>query len=791
MIQDFFKQCIRSKQRNSLSFIVNFVGMTLALMAITVILQYTVHHLTHDSALTDHTQDVVRIETNNTSALTTRSLYENADLLPELQEVCLLSKYNEQVKTTPTSESAEAVSLEVVAVSASENFFEFFPYPMVEGDSKSAFSSQTSALITQELALKIFGADVDPIGQKIEVSINSVTITGVLENMPKNTSYKFDIIYRYENNKNLNGLHQNAKKYNYDWSSGGYEIFAKLNPNVKLEDFQTKLTELMTKKVTEQNRVYDKTPLVRPFSECYFAELEYSFSSQTNLYSIKVLVMLGILILVIAIINYVNIYTARSTNLIAGMGIKKIFGAQKRGLIGYILMDSIVVMLLCSAVAYLFVVESQEEIYDLLAYELPFDLSLQNILILFVATPIAIGLLAGVYPAIAFTRTKPLDALARRTSSSTFINIRHILIIIQFTISIVLIGSTLYINRQINFIHTADMGVERENIYAVEYTFRNESKIFEEKLLQNPNIEACALTQTMPFDVQGSIEISYGADDSHKVRIDDIMCDMKALDLLGIKIIEGDIDAIRAIKGNGNSMLINETFAKQYRAAYKDSTITFPFKDIVGVIEDFPVTDITQPIKPLVINILEDMEKFDMNFIQLIKLRTDQDRDSTVSYIKKCFKEINPRLVYDQYFIDDKYKEMYSEVVLLEKRLIIFSLLAIFIAALGLFALISYTVEKRRHEIAVRKVFGATTWQIIFMLMFDLLRWFALSFVIAVPLIYYGMSSWSSQYIYRIDFPVWVILTAGAVASLIAIATILLQAYMAARINPAKAIKIL
>lgn len=795
MFIKFLSESYRSKKNRPLSFIINFVGMTLALTAVIVIYQHVATELNHDKdTFTQDMSQVVRTEMGDPvmGSITPAALSYFVGEMPEVEASCQLMNWEQTISTEGLTRN-NIMKLKLMIVDSS--VFKVLPFHFAVGDPQTALDGPNDVAITRSAAMKLFGSE-DVIGHSILIDRRiPVQITAILEDMPLNSSYSAEVIC---NRLILPQLWGMDKKYLTTWSTWNCDAFARLKEGVNVQDFIKKYAAVVDTKLREvremaPDEAMSSTPIARTFDECYFeSSLRYTHANTTDREMLDIMIILAILILSIAIINYVNIYTARSSEVIHAMGIKAIFGAHKRALIGYIIGDAIFTTFLSALTAYALAVGLEPLYADILGNELSMSLDLSSILLLFVAIPVVVGVLAGFYPAFALTRQKPLDAISKRAGSTTFNYVRNTLIVLQFSISIALIASTIYINQQMNFVSNTNLGIDRDNVVWVTGGTYLHSKYetLRDQLEANPSILDVSRVKESPINIGEFATESYGPGDDDQVAATVMFGDDRTLELLGIKLIEGEMPNYLSLREGVNgrpTMLINETFASIIRTALGDSTITFPYKEYAGVISDFQHKSITEAPGPLVFRDL--VVGRNHHFASLIIKVNGANLDGALSHIESTFRNMFPDELYEFNFLDSQFDDLYKSDKLLRTQLLSFSILAIIIGCLGLFALVSYSVERRRKEIAIRKVHGATISEMLIMLSLSFLKWLLISFVIATPVVWYAMNEWVSQYTIQAELGWWIFAVSGLLTTIVALITVITQSYLAATANPAKAIK--
>lgn len=787
MLYKFLVESYRNKVNRPLSFFVNWFGLTLGFAAVIVMYLYIIGEVRHDKGVYDRElTDVYRCEVEKSmGAICPAPLAEFVAQMPEVAASAKIMGLDGQ--TISTVGLANNNKFKFMVTVADSSLLKVLPFRMIAGSSADALSDEGKVIVNRSLAIKLFGT-TDVIGRALEMNNKyPLQISGVIEDIPENSTWSPQAIC------NIKLL---AKLWGYDdvsqlfarWNNWSYDTYLRLKPGVDPVAFEAKYSKAVKDRLTaEYESEFKDTPTLRAFDDLYFAtDVTYGSSKSTDPNSLKILIMIAALILVIAIINYVNIYTARSTEVIRAMGIKAIMGGSRSRLIGFVIFDSVVITLL-SAISGLIVAAALEPLYPaIIGSEVSFSMSWDTILILFVGLPLICGVLSGIFPALALTRMRPLDAIACRGGRGTKMAVvRNVLIVFQFTVTIGLIASTLFINKQMKYMSELDLGYSRDNIYVVSGgTFMPEKfKAFRSALVSNPNIQNATIMSMSPLNVGSMMTISWGETEAESATVKLMYNDENALATLGVKVLEGDSIAPDYKNTTGSrQFMINETFAKKMRE--QDPTITFPYKRFIGVFSDFQFLDLTQNIEPLAILAIGENEGS-----AYIRIAAGSDLQGTLKFIEKSFSEFYPDEIFEGYFLDEMFNTMYKNEQLFRSRLMTFSILAVFIGCLGLYALVGYSVQRRRREIAIRKVYGSTVGEALVLLSVGFLKWLIISFIIAVPLVWMLMDEWVTRFAYRTDISWWIFAIAGAVALLVAIITVLGQTYHAATENPANAMK--
>lgn len=794
MFRKFLSESFRAKKSRPLSFIINWLGLTLGFAAVIVMYIFIMEQVRHDSCFSRPMDDVARceIEVEQIGSICPDPTAQFMLQFPEVVAATRASQWGQMTVSVPNQPGGNRFALNTMC--GDSTLLQVFPFKMVSGGGADALADATKGLVSRSSALKLFGT-TDVIGRQIEVNNTyPVTITGVFEDIPENSLYDPEIILTFK----MMNPDSKADKW-YMWMS---ECYFRINPTADMKALNAKFGRAILERMAEafggfgdgktiEDKIEQlggpdspKMPHIRAFYDCYFTP---EISGAMNSYDPSSLTVLGIiaaLVLVIAIINYVNIYTARSTEVIRAMGIKSIMGASRRSLIGFIIGDSVLITFLSAVTAFALAYLLRPLYPIIIGTELSFSLSWDILLVLFVGLPIVCGVLSGIFPAVTLTRMKPLDAIANRSSGGRQMSVvRNVLIVFQFVISIGLIAATLLINKQMRYLTTLDLGYNRENVVMVTGgDFMNNEKFnaFRTQLLANPAIVDASLIQGNPMHVGNMNTVQINERESLSPRY--LYGDQHTLHVLGVPMVEGDSISdtnFDRLEWEQKQMVINEAFAKYIRNIAPE--VQIPGEKFIGVFRDFQHQPVTEKITPLVL-----VRTWKGN--PYIRIAAGQI-EPALKHIERTFRDLFPNEIYEYQFMDAQFGRMYELENLFRARLLTFSVLAIFIGCLGLFALVGYSVERRRKEIAIRKVHGAMVGQVVGMLCVNFLKWLAVSFVIAVPLVWWMMDKWMNQYAYRTEMSWWIFALAGLVTLIIALLTVLGQSYKAAVENPAHAVK--
>ncbi len=798
MFGKFFIESWRTKKNRPFSFFINWLGLTFGFAAVIVMYIFIMGQVRHDDCFERPMDDVWRceIESDEMGSTCPDPLARFMTQFPEVVTATRVMAGYGMTVSVPERTAGDRFHLNTLM--GDSTLLQVLPFRMVNGGGTDAMADATKGMLSRSAAMRLFGT-TDVVGRQVEINNTyPVTVTGVFEDVPRNSVYTPELILTMKLINIMNG----QPNYQDDrWSTWMSECYFRVHPGTDAAVSGRKFQRALLERMFESDYYYDeptndidtiimraggpespKLLQIRPFNECYFTP---EVRENGNTYDPGALVVLGIiavLVLVIAIVNYVNIYTARSTEVVRAMGIKSIMGASRSSLIGFIIGDSVLIAFVSAVTAFGLAYLLRPLYPMLLGSALPFDLNWDILLVLFGVLPLVCGVLSGIFPAVVLTRMKPLDAIANRSSGGRQMStVRNVLIVFQFVISIGLIAATLIINKQMRYLATIDLGYSRENVVKVmggPFMNNDRFEAYREQLLASPTIVDASLIGGSPMQVSNMQTFRLNDTESFTPRI--LNCDRHTLHVLGVPMVEGDsITESNFDRLGRECMVINESFANYIRSVAPE--VQIPGPRFIGVFRDFQNRPMTEQVTPLVLMRVWSGDPY-------IRIAAGQI-EPALRHIERTFREMFPNEVFQYEFMDEQFDRMYKQENLFRARLLTFSVLAIFIGCLGLFALVGYSVERRRKEIAIRKVHGATVREVVGMLCVSFLRWLAVSFVIAVPVVWWLMDGWMSRYAYRTTMSWWIFALAGLAAAVIALFTVLGQSYRAAVENPAVAIK--
>jgi putative ABC transport system permease protein len=784
MFKNYFKIILRSMLKNKAHSFINIFGLAMGMGVFFLIMMYSLNELSYNKFHIQH-KNIYQVEIGSkfyTMAPLGTMIKNN---FPDIEKIVRID--NElgggisPIIETSIDGKIKKIKVQNI-VFADSALFDVFNFPVMHGNLATALNKPYSIVLTRNTTQLLFGTE-DAVGKTIHYigDRNSqpqmdMTITAVIEDIPNNSTISFNGV------GSLSTFNSFGKQYGYDidedWRNSMYSTYVFLNQK-NVSAFVNKLNKSWPEVEKRMEWSHEEISLV-PLDEVYF----HNNSKRQLIYLLQ---LIGVFILVIAIINFINLTIAKSTTRAREIGIRKVVGSNRITLIKQFLGESILISLMAAPIAVTTVELIKPFYFELIGKQIPFDLLSQPVFIfILIISIIIIGTISGIYPAIILSAFKPVSILKGEvTRGKKGKSLRHILIVLQFAISISLITCTILVSNQVDYLKTKDPGYNNKNIIHFNGSgqINQHYDAFKQKLLKNPDIinvsrSNTSLGQELP--IQTSHELN-----GLKKPYNATTVDPDFIPTMEIQMIEGRPFSWEIASDFNGTAIVNETFAKEFELKQALGTeinfIQWKFR-IIGVMKDFHYNSFHQKVEPCAL--------INLNWNSQINIRiNNQDISETIQYIKNTWNEFSPDTPFEFEFLDKTYDKLYKSDEQFQNIINSFSVVAIIIACLGLLGLISQNTESRTKEIGVRKILGATVNSIVFILTRDLLKWVVLANVVAWPVAYFFMNKWLEDFAYRIEINWWMFVLSGVIALVIAIATISFQAIKAATANPIEVLK--
>ncbi len=669
-------------------------------------------------------------------------------------------------------------------------FFKVFTFPLIQGDPEIAISNPNNIAISERLAEKYFGDDWrnTAMGQTFVVNNShallkyrdkSFKITAIYENMPTNSTQRYDFILPIK-------AYMNDKSWLENWSANHLRLYVQLQKNVDIDQFNAKI-----KNIIKEN---DKTVTSDAFLQSYQDIHLYSDYRNGKLVGgridyVQMFIVVAAFIILIASINFMNLSTARSTQRAQEIGIRKTVGANKLTLVGQFMGESLTLTLLAALLALIIVTLVLPAFSDLINQTLTINLLSLEIPLIFFGIAILTGLLAGIYPAFYLSSFNPVVVLhGKFTPGSGTGQLRQILVVFQFGLSILLIIGTLTIYEQIAYMRNKNLGIERDNLMfmRLEGTAKRQYEAFRRELLQQPSIVGVTSTGHNPLRVTstGTNAMWEGRDPNSEHIFHRLHANYDVVKTLQMEIVHGR-EFSRAFSGDATSFIVNEEMARVMGVENPVGTrLRFGREGpIIGVVKNFHFQSLYTAIEPLIIRL--DPSRTEFLFVRIAAGQTAE----AIAGMETIFKKFNSNSPFEFSFQDEQFENMYRNESTMGTLATFFAILAIFISCLGLFGLASFTAEQRTKEIGIRKILGASIPNLVILLSKEFIRLVAISFALAAPLAYHVMTGWLNDFAYHTSLGWRVFVFAGILSLIIACLTVSYQAIKVALANPVESLR--
>jgi putative ABC transport system permease protein len=661
--------------------------------------------------------------------------------------------------------------------------FDIFTYKVIKGEIKSALLAPKKIILTEKIANKYFGK-TDPIGKTLTTGTDTYEVTGVIQDVPTNSHFRFDAV----------AARNNLPKQLGNWGNFGVYTYLLFPDKFDTKAFEKKMEgmyDAYMKTIFEPLKIsikYKLEPLTRIHLYSKNAAEPEPTGSITYVY---IFAIVAIFLVLIASMNYMNLATARSTRRAREVGLRKVVGSRRGPLILQFLSESMVFTLISLLISIVLIIVLLPK-FNLLAGK-AFNIHViysPVVLLSLLAIILIVGILGGSYPAFFLSRFSPVTVLKGEvTQGSAGSLFRKILVVIQFTVSVIMIICTLVVFRQLNYLKTSDQGFDQKNVVGLQLNGPMVRKypVLKQSLLENQNIKYVTSTNTAVGEGSGKVIFNVETDQGMSQKaVNFAVVDHDFIETLGIKMLKGREFQQDMPSDTLTGVVVNEAFAKRmnWSEPIGKKVELKPFIDgrVIGVMKDYHQTGMYNSIESLMLLYRP------LNNVIYIKL-SGSDTKQTLSFIEKKWKEIFPDQPFVYAYLSERFNRQFEAD---DKRGLVFTMftvLAILIACLGLFGLASYMVEQRTKEIGIRKVFGANENTILGLISKDFLILVSIGIVIAVPVAYYFMNRWLENYVYRTKIGVPLLLTAALLTILITFLTISYKSYQAAIMNPARALK--
>ncbi len=808
MFKNYFKVAWRNLIKNKAFSIINITGLAIGLSCFLLITLYVLDELSYDRFY-PNANNIYRVNSDILFGGAELHITQTSDMLGET----LKKDYPQVLQYTRvyTNNGSKLVKKdnsfieEPHVANADSTFFLVFQLPVIAGDTKTALNEPNTVVINESIAKKYFGT-TDAVGKTIETNDNKnplYKVTAVIKDIPHNSHMNFELLFSMKNVDYPFGQHL----------SFNFNTYLLLRPGTNYKAFEKNFPQYIDRYIIPQAKQFMNISSMEDFEKAgnklffsmipltkihLYSDYNFEITPPGNIEYVYIFSAVALFILLIACINFMNLTTAKSTGRAREVGIRKVLGTERKSLMGQFLFESILLVTFSLLVAIAIVYLVLPLFNDIAGKSMVLgNLFSPGFIVCLLALPFAVGLLAGGYPAFFLSGFKPIEVLkGKLNAGKSKAGIRSFLVVFQFAISILLIIATIVIYKQLNYIQTKNLGFNKDQVLIIDNAFelRKNAEAFKSTMLQQPGVASGTLSSYLPVSNSSRSDQTFSKDAamnaSNSFNMQTWSVDYDYFKTLGMQLIAGR-NFSRDYGTDSTAVIINETAAKNMgypdplgKKIYSIGGAFGPSATytVIGVVKNFHFESLRKNIGPVSFFLQPStgMASFKV---------TAANVTNVIKSAESEWKKMAPGMPFSYRFLDDSFNDMYRAETRVGQIALIFSVLAIFIACLGLFGLATFIAEQRTKEIGIRKVLGASVQGIVQMLSKDFIKLVGVAFIISAPLAWFFMHKWLLDFAYRVDLSWWIFLLALGISLFIAIATISFQAIKAAIANPVKSLR--
>ncbi len=788
MLKHNIKLFFRNIKKYKGTFLINVIGLSTGLACVLLITLWVVDELQVDKFHKNDAQ-LYQVWNKFENADGIKLAFWTPDMLAEtmaenLPEVKYASPFIPAGWLGDVPLTTEKETYKAPGVFAGKDYFKMFSYDLIKGTEDQVLEDINSIVISESLATKIFGSPDNAMGKALEWSAlntnETPTVSGIFKDLPSNSTQQFDFVLPFERFEKLS---PNIGR-EPSWTQNAPITYILLDKGADVERFEKKIEGFS--KAQDSNVEADL--FLKQYSTNYlYGNFENGKVAGGRIEYVYLFSAIALFILIIACINFMNLSTANATRRVKEIGIKKALGSKRSTLIWQYFGEAILTAffsLLVAILLMIFILPQFNSITGKTLSVVPDFLTVSIVLL----TVLFTGLVAGSYPALHLSHFNPVAILKGKLKSATSeVWVRKGLVVFQFGLSIILIVAVLVVYKQIDFVQSKNLGMEKDNViyFQKEGPLQSNSEAFLEKVNAFPGVlnATTAVQNFVGTQMNNTSGVRWpGQGEGNTIEFTDMGTSVGLIETLDIKVSQGRSFSRAFASDSTDAILFNETAVKAMGLqdpVGKTVQLWGEDRQIVGVVRDFHFQSFREAIRPMFFRLVPDKQ----TFLFMAKLAAGNERE-TLAQLKDIYAEFNPGYTFDYKFLDTDFQALYeseNRVAILSKY---FAGLAILISCLGLLGLAIFTAERRRKEISIRKVLGQTATQVTVMLSNEFAKLVILSVFIALPLAYWLSSNWLSGFAYRIDLNFWYFVGAGLLALFVAMVTVGIQAIRAANKNP-------
>ncbi|RAJ05496.1 putative ABC transport system permease protein [Chitinophaga skermanii] len=802
MLTTYFKTATRSISKNKMYSFINITGLTIGIACCMLITLFVKDELSYDQYNSHYNETYRVLHAYRTGDVTKQTapptpeeyqVWGNAPVGPLLKStipgIVHVTQFT-SAKTVLMQQGSNRFQQEGLLF-ADEHIFDVFSWKFIAGDPATALVAPNAIVLTKSIAEKYFGS-TNIVGKSITADDITLNVTAVMEDVPSNSHFTFTGLISMETFKRIR-----ADIFS-EWGYVDFYTYFTTTPNTNLAALNAKIPTILKQhrtNVRDENYSFTFEPLKDAYLHSKAARQPGTTGSMSN---IVIFSLVAAFMLVIAGINFVNLSTARSMERAKEIGVRKAVGAQESALILQYLTEAVLLTTIATILAVGICYLCLPLLRQVADKSLPVGLMWSKELVAFyLFTPLLVGIPAGIYPAFVLAKFKPVKVLKGRfTSSAKGLQLRRGLVVFQFSLSIALIACTAIVYSQLSHLQHHSLGFDNEQLLVIDYggdeLVNKHQDAIKLKLAENPAVKAISISRAVPGDMfpDGGTGIIAASGERiwHNPSIYEI--DEDFMSTLNIPMAAGRTYSKSFPADTAHSLVVNEATAKLYGYSNPADIIGKSFDQwgrtgvVIGVVKDFNYESLHQKVKPLA------LRRGDPDSFGKITLRLQtNDIKQTIQQIETTWNTVAPHRPFLYSFLDQAFNRQYQKDERFGQLFSVFGILTILIACLGLFGLVTYSIEKRIKEIGIRRTLGASIPNVIGLLSKDFVVLILIAILIATPIGWYAMRNWLNTFAYSVEIQWWIFLIAGSAALTLTLLTIGILAFRAARINPIKALR--
>lgn len=794
MFINYLKIALRNLKKYKVYSYINIFGLAIGLACSIFVFIYVFNEISYDKFHENYHQiyrvyvkaqiDNRTLETLGTSAPLAQAL---KDEYPEILQALRVSDYRDSPSRKAVVRLADKTFEENNVYTVDPNFFDVFTFPVIKGDPHIALAQPNSVVITEATSKKYFRSD-NPLGKTLIIDGKECQVTGVVENVPVNSHFHFDFL---------------VSSFTFEWGTGTQWMSSRCNTYVLLsknqapEALEARFPEFVAKYLGEGGKKFHWSYWLQPLKDVHLhSNLKDEFEVNGNIIYVYVFSIIAIFILIIASINFMNLTTAKYTSRFKEVGVRKIVGSTKEQLIKQFLGESIILSFVSLFIALIVVKLLFPAYRNLIGLNL--DLNFFNtpfVIPSLIGLALLVGILSGSYPSFFLSSFKPVEILKARNlpgAKGGSVLLRNWLIVFQFTVSVILIISTVVVYKQLRYIQNTNLGFDQEQVLVIKdiHLLESQKEAFKNKILQYPEIVSASICSAVPstaFNSWAVIPEGKTADEWTTLRF--CVADYDYFNTMGLELVEGRLFS-RELSTDTSAAVLNQEAVK---VLGWENPIGKKFKrggsvhTVIGVIKDFHFESMHNKVQKLAIVLSSPSYEF-FRRLMAVKISTENFM-TTMDHIDSAWNSFSPELPLNFSFLDQDLDSLYRSERRTGHILMLFVFMAVVIASLGLLGLMAFAIHKRTKEIGIRKILGATNLKVVLSLVQEFFMLVMLANIIAWPLGWYAMEKWLENFAYKTTIGIEVLALTACISFTAAIITIGFQVFKAARANPVDSLR--